>query len=285
MWPIRLKLSDKKVILFLTLPLKSQDFMRMEMNVYNLFSKRPLTGSWCSILQTSLSPTGGARHAHGEVHSAGGTSRIRGEGEEVSQRCVYTTHRSNTHNNPVVGLPHQTPDIHQCLVASLVRLVRTWILPSFVEKFSPKNSFFDCKSSKIRMGWQDTTHRSNTRNNPVVGLPHHTPDIHQCLVASLVRLVRTWILPSFVEKFSPRNSFFDCKSAKIRMGWQDPKRVFCARYLIVAKNKDYNYKTGFLLQYIISSHNGISPKHTRKTCLCGFCVETRSINFSPVSID
>ena len=29
------------------------------MNVYNLFSKRPPTRSWCSILQTSLAPLDG----------------------------------------------------------------------------------------------------------------------------------------------------------------------------------------------------------------------------------
>ena len=149
------------------------------MNVYNLFSKghRPDLGVVSSRV---LSPTGGARHAHGEVHSAGGTSKVRGEGEEVNQRCVYTTHRTYPHQNPVVGFPHQTPDIHLCLD----------------------------------------------------GL---TSETSKNLDTSIV-----------LEKFSPRNSFFDCKSSKTRMGGRDPKR--CGLCLIpnVAKNKDYNYKLCFI---------------------------------------
>ena len=83
--------------------------MRMDMNIYNLFSK----GHWPDLGVVSSrvqSPTGGSRRAHGEDHSAGGTSKVRGKGEEANQRCVYTTRRTYAHQNPVVGLPHHTPD-------------------------------------------------------------------------------------------------------------------------------------------------------------------------------
>ena len=88
--------------------------MRMDMNIYNLFSKghRPDLGVVSSRV---LSPTGGSRHARGEDHSAGGTLKVWGEGEAVNQRCVYTTRRTYAHQNPVMGFPHHTPDTCQCL--------------------------------------------------------------------------------------------------------------------------------------------------------------------------
>ena len=160
------------------------------MNVYNLFSKghRPDLGVVSSRV---LSPTGGAKHAHGEVHSAGGTSKVRGEGEGTR------------------------PQTYTCV----------WMV-------------------------------------------------------SLVRLVRTLDTSIVLEKFSPINSFFDCKSSKTRTGRRDPK--WCVLCLIpnVAKYKDYNYETLFLLQSIISSHTVSRQNTPKKTCLCCFCVETRSINFS-----
>ena len=173
--------------------------MRMDMNV---------------VSSRVLSPTGGARYAHGEAQSAGGISKVRGEGKEVNQRCVYTTHRTYPHQNPVVGLPHQTPDIHQYLD----------------------------------------------------GL---TSETSKNLDTSIV-----------IEKFSPRNSFFDCKSSKTRPGGWAPNRCVLCSIPNMAKNKDYNYETLFLLQSTISSHTVSCQNTPIKMCLSGFCVETRSINFS-----
>ena len=65
---------------------------------------------------------------------------------------VYMTRRSYTRSNPVVGLPHQTPDIHQCLDGLTSETSKNLDTSIILEKFSPRNSFFDCKSSKTRSG-------------------------------------------------------------------------------------------------------------------------------------
>ena len=124
------------------------------MNIYNLFSKghRPDLGV---VSPRVLSPTAGARHAHGEVHTAGGTLKVRGEGKEANQRCVYTTRRTYPHQNPVVGFPHQTPDIRLCLDGLTSETSKNLDNSIILEKFSPRNSFFDCKSSKTRTGGRD----------------------------------------------------------------------------------------------------------------------------------
>ena len=88
------------------------------------------------------------------VHSTGGTLKVRGEGEEANQRCVYTTRSAYTHKNPVVGFPHQTPDMPSVWLVSLVRLVRTWILHPFLRNFSPRNSYLTASPQKSgRGGW------------------------------------------------------------------------------------------------------------------------------------
>ena len=151
MWPKVENFSLKKIIAFFNPSLKIARFYEDGHEYLQPVLQRPPTGSWCSILQ-SLIPTGGSRHAHGEDHSAGGTSKVQGEGEEANQRCVYTTRRTYAHQNPVVGFPHHTPDTRQCLDGLTSETSKNLDTSIVLEKFSPRNSFFDCKSRKTRSG-------------------------------------------------------------------------------------------------------------------------------------
>ena len=75
----------KNIAFFLSLPLKSLDFMRMDMNVYNLFSKG-------HRLDLGVVSTGGARYVHGKSSSSWGNLEglRRGRGGEP-EMCLHNS--------------------------------------------------------------------------------------------------------------------------------------------------------------------------------------------------
>ena len=73
-----------------------------------------------------------------------------------------------------------------------------------------------------------------------------TPDIHLCLVGTIVVTLWTWIYPSFVEKFYTQKIVSLAKLTKNQDGRAGPKECDCARCCAMAKNRDKNYKLHFI---------------------------------------
>ena len=73
-------------------------------------------------------------------------------------------------------------------------------------------------------------------------------------MVSLVRLVRTWILPSFLRNVHPDIVSLTESPQKPGQVGGPPNECGLCSIPIVSKNRNYNYKTTFLLKFSISGH-------------------------------
>ena len=115
----RLKHSveEIKTIIIIILPLKSRDFNRMD-RMYTTCSTLATDSVLVSILQSPEPHWRAQTCTQGVVHTAGGTSSVRGEGEVANQRSVYTTRNFYTHKKPSGGVSSPNPRHAKCLARS-----------------------------------------------------------------------------------------------------------------------------------------------------------------------